>query len=67
MKKKINNILITNDDGFDAIGIKLLLEIAEKLGKNVFVIAGGVASNLSIRKNLTEVAKEKNFTPIFLQ
>ena len=33
--------------------------------KNIFVIAGGVASNLSIRKNLTEVAKEKNFTSIF--
>ena len=37
----------------------------KKNRKNVFVIAGGVASNLSIRKNLTEVAKEKNFTPIF--
>ena len=37
MKKKLNNILITNDDGFDAIGIKLLLEIAEKLGENVYV------------------------------
>ena len=33
--------------------------------KNIFVIAGGVASNLSIRKNLTGVAKEKNFTSIF--
>ena len=33
--------------------------------KNIFVIAGGVASNLSIRKNLTEVAKEKNFISIF--
>ena len=33
--------------------------------KNIFVIAGGVASNLSIRKNLTEVAKKKNFIPIF--
>ena len=39
MKKKLNNILITNDDGFDAIGIKILLEIAEKLGKNVYVIS----------------------------
>ena len=33
--------------------------------KNIFVIAGGVASNLSIRKNLTKVAKEKNFISIF--
>ena len=33
--------------------------------KSSFVIAGGVASNLDIRKNLIELAKEKNFHPIF--
>tara|TARA_B100001245_G_scaffold234255_1_gene219444 strand:+ start:715 stop:1788 length:1074 start_codon:yes stop_codon:yes gene_type:complete len=33
--------------------------------QNTFVIAGGVASNLSIRKNLMELAKEKNFVPVF--
>ena len=32
---------------------------------NTFVIAGGVASNLSIRENLINLAKEKNFSPIF--
>ena len=32
---------------------------------NTFVIAGGVASNLSIRKNLIKLAKEKNFISIF--
>jgi N6-L-threonylcarbamoyladenine synthase len=32
---------------------------------NTFVIAGGVASNLSIRKNLIKLAKEKNFASIF--
>ena len=32
---------------------------------NTFVIAGGVASNLSIRENLIKLAKEKNFKPIF--
>ena len=37
----------------------------KKNKKNIFVIAGGVASNLSIRKNLSKLAKEKNFTPIF--
>ena len=39
-----------------------------KNGKNekkTFVIAGGVASNLSIRNNLIELAKEKNFIPVF--
>ncbi len=33
--------------------------------KNTFVIAGGVASNLSIRKNLSELSKENNFDSIF--
>ena len=33
--------------------------------KNIFVIAGGVASNLSIRKNLIKLSGEKNFLPIF--
>ena len=32
---------------------------------NTFVIAGGVASNLSIRKNLTKLSQEKNFKPVF--
>ena len=32
---------------------------------NTFVIAGGVASNLSIRQNLTKLSKEKNFIPVF--
>ena len=33
--------------------------------KNTFVIAGGVASNLSIRENLIKLSKEKKFIPIF--
>ena len=32
---------------------------------NNFVIAGGVASNLSIRQNLTKLSNEKNFIPVF--
>ena len=39
MKKKIKSILITNDDGFDAVGIKVLKEIAKKITDKVFVIA----------------------------
>ena len=38
---------------------------SSKKEKNTFVIAGGVASNLSIRANLTKLAKEKNFISIF--
>jgi len=30
-----------------------------------FIVAGGVAANQSIRKNLTEVCKEMNFIPLF--
>ena len=37
----------------------------KKNRQNTFVIAGGVASNLSIRENLSKLAKEKNFTSIF--
>ena len=32
---------------------------------NTFVIAGGVASNLSIRQNLIKLSKKKNFIPVF--
>ena len=37
----------------------------KKEKKNAFVIAGGVASNLSIRENLIKLSKEKKFLPIF--
>jgi len=37
----------------------------KKNKQNTFVIAGGVAANLSIRENLSKLAKEKNFTSIF--
>ncbi|MDC0426521.1 tRNA (adenosine(37)-N6)-threonylcarbamoyltransferase complex transferase subunit TsaD [Pelagibacteraceae bacterium] len=30
-----------------------------------FIVAGGVAANLSIRENLTKVSKEMNFIPMF--
>ena len=33
--------------------------------QNSFVIAGGVASNLSIRENLIKLANEKKFIPNF--
>ena len=40
--------------------------LKDKKGKkNTFVIAGGVASNLSIRKNLIQLANEKSFVPVF--
>ena len=44
---------------------KVAMDEFRKNKKNTFVIAGGVASNLSIRKNLIKLSEEKNFTPIF--
>ena len=57
MKKKLNNILITNDDGYNAIGLKILLEIAEKLGKNVYAISpeknqSAKSKSITIRNNI---------------
>ena len=37
----------------------------KKNDSNTLVIAGGVASNLSIRENLKKLAEKKNFSPIF--
>ena len=37
----------------------------KKNEKNTFVIAGGVASNLSIRKNLIKLSKENDFESVF--
>ena len=37
----------------------------KKNKKNIFVIAGGGASNMKIRENLIKLSKEKNFLPIF--
>ena len=47
---------------------KVAMEEFSKNKKNIqktFVIAGGVAANLKIRENLTELANEKNFTSVF--
>ena len=46
------------------IAMKKFLE-NKKNKTNTFVIAGGVASNLTIRDNLIKLAKEKNFVSVF--
>ena len=60
MKKKLNNILITNDDGFDAIGIKVLVEIAEKLGENIYVVSP--KNNQSAKSKSITIRNKINFT-----
>ena len=52
MKKKLNNILITNDDGYESIGLKVLLDIAIKLADNIMIV--------SPKKN--QSAKSKSIT-----
>tara|TARA_B110001452_G_scaffold252162_1_gene241829 strand:- start:217 stop:1290 length:1074 start_codon:yes stop_codon:yes gene_type:complete len=59
-QKTINEILYEKTK----VAMKEFL-IRKKNKKNFFVIAGGVASNLSIRKNLSDLAKEQKFIPIF--
>jgi N6-L-threonylcarbamoyladenine synthase len=59
-QKTINEIL------YEKSRIAMEEFLKDKKNKtNTFVIAGGVASNLSIRKNLTNLAKNKNFIPVF--
>ena len=62
MKKKINNILITNDDGYDAIGIKVLVEIAEKLGENIYVVSP--KNNQSAKSKSITIRNKINFEKI---
>ena len=59
-QKTINEIL------YEKTKIAMEQFLKNKKNKtNTFVIAGGVASNLSIRENLIKLAKEKNFIPVF--
>ena len=59
-QKTINEIL------YEKTKVSIREFLKNKKNKtNTFVIAGGVASNLSIRKNLTNLSKEKNFIPVF--
>ena len=59
-QKTINDILYEKTK----VAMKEFL-INKENNTNTFVIAGGVASNLSIRENLIKLAKEKNFISIF--
>ena len=59
-QKTINEILYEKTK----VAMKEFLK-NKKNKKNIFVIAGGVASNLSVRENLIKLCDENNFTPIF--
>lgn len=56
--QKIGRILLSNDDGFDAIGLKILYEIACQLSDDVWVIAptdnrSGASRSITLRKDVT--------------
>jgi len=59
-QKTINEILYEKTK----VAMKEFLK-NKKNDKNIFVIAGGVASNKSIRENLINLANEKKFFPVF--
>ena len=66
MKKKLNNILISNDDGYEAIGLKVLLNIAEQLAKNVFIVSpkknqSAKSKSITIKENIKFREISKNF------
>ena len=59
-QKTINEIL------YEKTKVAMLEFLKNKANKEkTFVIAGGVAANLTIRENLTKLSKEKKFSPIF--
>jgi len=59
-QKTINEILYEKTK----VAMKEFLK-NKKNKKNTFVIAGGVASNISIRENLIKLSKEENFVSVF--
>ena len=59
MKNKLKNILITNDDGYNAIGLEILKEIAYKLTDKVFVVSPKL--NQSAKSKSITIQKEIDF------
>ena len=59
MKKKLKNILITNDDGYNAVGLGILKEIAYKLTDEVFVVSPKL--NQSAKSKSITIQKEIDF------
>ena len=64
--KKLNNILISNDDGYKSIGLKVLLSIADQLANNVFIVSpkknqSAKSKSITIKKNIKFREISKNF------
>ena len=66
MNKKLNNILISNDDGYESVGLKVLLNIAEQLADNVLIVSpkknqSAKSKSITIKKNIKFIEISKNF------
>ncbi len=66
MSIKLNNILISNDDGYESIGLRVLLNIAEQLADNVFIVSpkknqSAKSKSITIKKNINFREISKNF------
>ena len=66
MNKKLNKVLISNDDGFESIGLKILLNIAEQFADNVFIVSpkknqSAKSKSITIRKNIYFREISRNF------
>ena len=66
MNKKLNNILISNDDGYKAVGLKVLLNIAEQLADNVLIVSPKInqsakSKSITIKQNINFREMSKNF------
>lgn len=63
-REKVKRVLITNDDGIDAPGIQLLIELAADLAEEVWVVApdqdqSGTAQSLSLHQPLRRVQRDE--------
>ena len=66
MNKKLNNILISNDDGYESVGLKVLLSIAEQLADNVLIVSPKInqsakSKSITIKQNINFREMSKNF------
>ena len=62
MTKKLDNILITNDDGYKSIGLKVLVKIAQQLSENIFIVSP--KKNQSAKSKSITIREKVNFKEI---
>ena len=66
MTKKLNNILITNDDGYESVGLKVLLKIAQQLSENIIIVSpkknqSAKSKSITIREKVNFKENSENF------